>query len=94
MFFFVRALVGALDILQVVDLSVRFTRFFSFLSCEQSAMYLARSTAVAHVARWGPYNLRDLRIAHVPWVGYVYCTDPAQPLTTAGEEPDDLDDLH
>ena len=37
-----------------------------------------------------PYNLHDL--AHViSWVGSV--SDPAQPLTTAGEELDDLDDL-
>ena len=36
-----------------------------------------------------PVNPHDL--AHVLWVGFVLYTDPAHPLTAAGEELDDLD---
>ena len=50
---------------------------------------------VARAAGGGnPYNLR---LAQMSWVGSVACTDPAQPLPTAGEELDhlyhDLSDL-
>ena len=44
---------------------------------------------LAHVAGWDPYDLPDL--AQVSWVGSVYYADPAQPLTTVGE--DELDHL-
>ena len=43
---------------------------------------------LAHVAVWEPCILRDLR--HVAGVGSILCTDPSQPITTAGEELDDL----
>ena len=36
-------------------------------------------------------NLHDL--AHVSWVGYVPCTDPARHLMLAGDDVDDLSDL-
>ena len=42
---------------------------------------------IGHVAWWDPYNLRDL--ARIPRLD-LYYADPAQPLTTAGEELDDL----
>ena len=42
-----------------------------------------------HVAERDPYNLHD--VAQVSWVGYVQRRYPAQPLTTARDEPDDLD---
>ena len=38
---------------------------------------------LARVAGWEPYSLRDL--------AHLYHADPAQLLTTAGEEPDHLD---
>ena len=47
---------------------------------------------LAHVTEWEPCNVHGL--ARVSWVGffYLYYTDPAQqPLTTAGEDLDDLD---
>ena len=47
---------------------------------------------LAHVAGWDPYNLHDLLTAHVSWAESVLLSaDPPQPLTTAGEELDDLD---
>lgn len=43
-------------------------------------------------AGWKPYNLLDL--VHVSWVVWdLYCTDPAHPLVTAGDNSHDLDDL-
>ena len=45
----------------------------------------------AHVAGCGPYSLHCL--AYVSWLGICAtysCADPAQPLTTAGEELDGL----
>ena len=45
---------------------------------------------LVHVAEWETYDLHDF--AHVSWVGSVLQNaDPAQPLTTAGDELDDLD---
>ena len=46
------------------------------------------SSAVAHVARWDPYNLYG--IAHVRMVGSVLCLYPAQHITTAVEELNNL----
>ena len=46
------------------------------------------SRLTSHVTGWDPYNPHDL--ARVSWVGSVLCTDPAQPLTAASEELDDL----
>ena len=45
---------------------------------------------LAHVVGWELYNLHDL--VRLSWVGSVLrYTDPAQPLTTAGKEMDDID---
>ena len=41
-----------------------------------------------HVAGWEPYNLHDKPMS--PGLD-LYYADPAQPLTTAGEELDDSD---
>ena len=49
---------------------------------------------LAHVTGWKPYNLHDLARVF-SWVGSVcttYYADLAQPLETAGEEIDDVQD--
>ena len=42
----------------------------------------------ARVAGWEPYNLHHL--AHASSCLFMYYADPAQPLTSASEELDDL----
>ena len=41
------------------------------------------------IAEWLPYNPHGLHGTRFPGLD-LYCTDPAQPLTTAGEELDHL----
>ena len=36
-------------------------------------------------------NLHDIHVGRVSWVDLYYCTDRAQLLVTAGQDPDDLD---
>ena len=45
---------------------------------------------LAHVARWDPHNRHDLDLGTFSGLD-LYCAGPAQPLTTADEEVDDLD---
>ena len=48
---------------------------------------------VAHAAGWGAHNVYDP--AHASWIRSAQCTDPAQPLTMAGEDVHDAgEELH
>ena len=51
-------------------------------------IYLCDLYDLAHAAGRDSQNPRDL--AHAPWIGSARYADPAQPLATAGEELDDL----
>ena len=59
--------------------------------CQAGQLDLCDLYDLAHAAGWEPYNLHDILIGHASWVGSALRTyaDPAQPLTTAGEELDD-----
>ena len=45
---------------------------------------------LAHLAGWDSYNLHGLALVFLSWICATMQLDPAQPLTTAGEELDDL----
>ena len=45
--------------------------------------------ALPHGAGWDRYNVHDLQSHMLPRLD-LYCADPAQPLTAAGEALDDL----
>ena len=60
-----------------------------FLICMTCMIYSSSCCRVGPV--WSAWST----VAHASWIGYVLqyqCADPAQPLTTAWEELDDLDD--
>ena len=60
--------------------------------CRAGQIYLCDLYDLPHAAGWESYDLHDILTSHVSWDGPALHTyaDPAQPLTTAGEELDDL----